>query len=1590
MPSGGSLDKLREHIGAAARADRAAALDAWLREIFPSHLPGRQPARGRRPGPARLRPATATSTWCCCTTAWPGSTGSPPRCGTRSGTPGSASTTRCAPCPRRCRSRTTTSRSRSACSTPGTWPATQALSAELIAAAGDQWRRTAVRLMPAAQGDHHQPLGDPRRAGLPARGRPQGGGRRPARRDHPARHRPGRGRRHHAPRGPRRQPAPARHPRRPAPRGRPPGGPARRPGARRGRRAARPRRRRRPAAPGRRRRPDRRARPRRRLAGRRPAARRPPPRRARPASPIRRPVARDVVEQDGELVLARTAIGPVPDPSLSLRVAAAAATVQLPIARATSEWLASFCPPLPTPWPPAARAALVSLLGSGPGLLPTWETCDRYGLIDAWLPEWARMRSLPQHHPVHRFTLDRHLVQAAYEATAYAREVDRPDLLLIGAFLHDVGKGLPGDHSIVGAPIAADIATRIGLPPADVATIEQAGPAAPAAAGRGHPPRPERPGDHLHGGRAGRRHRHPRPAARAGPGRLARHRPGRLVGLEGPADGRAGPPGAHRAGHRRAARAAGPRPGAARGRRCPPCTWTATGSRWPRPTAAGLLAAVAACLAMHRLDVVGANASTVDGRAIVEFFTQPRYGSPYDPVALAADLRRVAAGDVSVTQRVRARAMSARGGTASPRVVWQRDVATDAAVLELRAADSPGLLYRVAHRARRGRRRGARGPHLHPRRRRGGRVLPGRRVGRRGRAGPGGDGRARPPSEDGPPGLGRPRRCLGVGRRAMTGRPSLLDDHIRAIGPGLRLALTATASRNRSLGARQLLARAALGDAGTLDELLAAARAGDRRWLRRIRRRVQPSLLAAVAQTIALQDQLPTDTGPTRWPLYELIRRALGRARLTAGQPGAARPARVRPTRGRSGPGGCSVTTARMPEPARGCAADRPAQPVRGGPAGGAVAGARSRRCCPAPVRRGPGRGACRSTGWPRPPADRVEAPHRVSVVVTAYRPDRGLLTAVRSILAQTWANVEIIIVDDASPPEFDEVLRAAAALGERIRLVRLPVNAGTYAARNAGLDAAGGEFVAFQDSDDWSHPRRLELQVAPLLAGPAAGRHHLGRPGRHRPAAADPAGRAQRPVQPVVAAVPARRGAAAGRLLRPGAQGRRLGVHRTDPGGVRARRVRHLDAAAAGPDPALGRTRCPAPRSEPHWMHPARTAYSSAYLRQHQLIAAGAASAYRPAGRRGPAVRGAAAPARRRPGRGAAATTCVLVADWRFLESAQRTAVDEIQALAAAGLRVAVLQLESYRAVYLAAAAALRAGPAPGQRGPDRPGRAAATRVEVRAGAGAAGRGAAVRRRGCRAGSGPGGRVVVADRAPVRGDGADRRYVPADLHGGGAPPLRRRTRVGAAGCRGAGRSAYARRRGPPRRAGPAHRRRVAPLGGRSAPATGPARSVVGTDLCDAAAWPPDVADALAGVPPAAPTWTSGCGCPTGPARARRSSCRAPGSATRRPTCGPRPFLHQLDFYLHFPPPEARRVVLPPGAGGRRDGLRGGDAGALRRPSTATRPSTRTGRRSAPLIARYRADPALFAEQSRRARAVVAKAHDPALAGRKDLGAGFP
>jgi glycosyltransferase involved in cell wall biosynthesis len=124
-------------------------------------------------------------------------------------------------------------------------------------------------------------------------------------------------------------------------------------------------------------------------------------------------------------------------------------------------------------------------------------------------------------------------------------------------------------------------------------------------------------------------------------------------------------------------------------------------------------------------------------------------------------------------------------------------------------------------------------------------------------------------------------------------------------------------------------------------------------------------------------------------------------------------------------------------------------------------------------------------------PFDRLSATARtrtsdgplVTVVVTAYQPGEPLITAVRSILAQTWTNLELVVVDDGSGSECTDMLNACAALDDRVRLIRRDRNEGTYVARNVGLESARGDFVTFQDSDDWAHPRRLERQIGPLLA---------------------------------------------------------------------------------------------------------------------------------------------------------------------------------------------------------------------------------------------------------------------------------------------------------------------------------------------------------------------------------------------------------------------------------------------------------------------------------------------------------------------------
>ncbi len=163
-----------------------------------------------------------------------------------------------------------------------------------------------------------------------------------------------------------------------------------------------------------------------------------------------------------EVVLDRDARGST-DPLLLLRAAAEAAERDLVLEPSTTARLLAAGPPIPVPWPAEARDLLVRLLAAGRGLLPVWETLDETGALARILPEWERVRLLPHASVVHRFTVDRHLVETCIEASTLIRRVSRPDVLMVAALLHDIGKGQATEHCAAGEPIAREIATRIGF-----------------------------------------------------------------------------------------------------------------------------------------------------------------------------------------------------------------------------------------------------------------------------------------------------------------------------------------------------------------------------------------------------------------------------------------------------------------------------------------------------------------------------------------------------------------------------------------------------------------------------------------------------------------------------------------------------------------------------------------------------------------------------------------------------------------------------------------------------------------------------------------------------------------------------------------------------------------------------------------------------------------------------------------------------------------------------------------------------------------------------------------------------------------------
>lgn len=181
-------------------------------------------------------------------------------------------------------------------------------------------------------------------------------------------------------------------------------------------------------------------------------------------------VAPNVILEGGTIQLGPDA--PIrSDPLLLLHTMLAAAKHDARIGWPALERLLTLGPKMPEPWPAEARELFAEFFLTGRAAIPVVEAVEQFELFSRLLPEWAPNRCKPQRNAYHLFTVDRHLLEAAFEASTRAEQVRRPDLLVVGALLHDIGKGYPGDHTIVGMELVDTIARRMGYSADDTAAL---------------------------------------------------------------------------------------------------------------------------------------------------------------------------------------------------------------------------------------------------------------------------------------------------------------------------------------------------------------------------------------------------------------------------------------------------------------------------------------------------------------------------------------------------------------------------------------------------------------------------------------------------------------------------------------------------------------------------------------------------------------------------------------------------------------------------------------------------------------------------------------------------------------------------------------------------------------------------------------------------------------------------------------------------------------------------------------------------------------------------------------------------------------
>lgn len=419
-----------------------------------------------------------------------------------------------------------------------------------------------------------------------------------------------------------------------------------------------------------------------------------------------RPIGDGVVLRDGEVAL--NASADLADPSLVLRAGAAAASFDVPLSRSSLARLGAEAPPMPDPWPSSARHALVRLLGFGRASVDALEALDRHGLLERLLPEWGAVRHQPQRNSYHRFTVDRHLCETAAQAAGLTRAVARPDLLLVGALLHDIGKGFPGDHTTAGMEVVARVAPRMGFDGDDTATLvamvehhlllpdvatrrdlDDPATAEAVAKAVGTVDLLEllaalTEADSL---ATGSQAWSPWKAGLVG----------QLVAratevLEGTSTGGAGPDSWVTADHRRMME--------------PGVLAVVAGAgqvRVAAPDRPGLFARVSGALALHGLDVLAAAAASSPdgGMAIEEFRVESSLGREPDWDQVSADVERAVAGRLALDARIEERARTYRttksrsAAPAAARVAFDLTASDASTLVEVRAPDGVAVLYRI-------------------------------------------------------------------------------------------------------------------------------------------------------------------------------------------------------------------------------------------------------------------------------------------------------------------------------------------------------------------------------------------------------------------------------------------------------------------------------------------------------------------------------------------------------------------------------------------------------------------------------------------------------------------------------------------------------------------------------------------------------------------------------------------------------------------------------------------------------------------------------------------------------------------------------